>query len=365
VLDRAVVLQQLGLPKLSARDLQLADKSLELFDFSRSGADEVARFLFSDDAGPYLMINTLNLVNYLVLGDVSGAKVEARRFALLQNYLKEAEPNDTALLGPGSYLAGFAFEKAGDRQTAARFYREAQAAGPFPSLQTPLAAQSQKPQTGAALAPEQHSDVSPASTQNAELLFVVNYGRVPAKEAMRIPLGLALEVARQDLSPMHAAIANEQLARGAVIWVNFPTLPKPGPVPYQPLVRVDGKVSRLDIVSIDALVVEAWRRRKGRMIASAIVRALSRAAAGAVTEKAVGGGLGLAISLLGQAALVVSDTPDTRCWATLPARFGITRVQVPAGSHQIEFGVPGHLERRRIELAPGEWRAFSATNLSQ
>src|SRR5690606_35216655 len=98
LLDRSMILQQLEKYELSSRDLRVADKSIDLLDLSRNATDDIGRYLFSDETGPYkapayekLLINTLNMVNYLVRGDLSGARVEARRLAVMQRYLSTHE----------------------------------------------------------------------------------------------------------------------------------------------------------------------------------------------------------------------------------------------------------------------------------
>lgn len=93
-----MVLQQLDQYKLSSRDLGIADKSIDVLDLSRNAANDVARYMFSDDSGPYkappyekLMINTMNMVNYLVRRDLNGARVEARRLTVMQRFIREHE----------------------------------------------------------------------------------------------------------------------------------------------------------------------------------------------------------------------------------------------------------------------------------
>jgi hypothetical protein len=132
ILDRSTVLQQVDDYALSSRDLEIADKQIEVLDFSTSAADDIGRYLFSDDVGSYrapayekLMINTLNMVNYLVRGNLNGARVEARRFAVMQKFVSEHEGQGKSLSGPGSYLAGFVFEKSNKPDEALRFYDEA------------------------------------------------------------------------------------------------------------------------------------------------------------------------------------------------------------------------------------------------
>src|SRR5690606_25680771 len=131
LLDRSMVLQQLEKYELSSRDLQVADKQIEMLDFSRSTLDDIGKYVFSDDTGPYrappyekLMVNTMNMVNYLVRGDLNGARVEARRLAVIQKYLRDHEDPAAAMMAPGSYFAGFVFEKSGRPDEALRYYDE-------------------------------------------------------------------------------------------------------------------------------------------------------------------------------------------------------------------------------------------------
>jgi hypothetical protein len=84
LLERATILQALGRSDLSSRDFETADKNLEVIDFTSDTAGDIGKWVFSDDSGVYrtppyekLLVNTLNLLNYLVRGNASGAKVEA------------------------------------------------------------------------------------------------------------------------------------------------------------------------------------------------------------------------------------------------------------------------------------------------
>src|SRR3954464_1754036 len=53
VLDRSVVEQQLNQFTYSSRDLELCDKQIEVLDFTRGTLDDIAKYVFSDDSGPY------------------------------------------------------------------------------------------------------------------------------------------------------------------------------------------------------------------------------------------------------------------------------------------------------------------------
>jgi hypothetical protein len=374
LLDRGTVLLSLDDWKASARDLGEADKAIDVLDLSRGASADIGKYLFSDSAGPYkgpayekLMVNTVNLVNYLALADTTGARVEARRLSVMQKYVKEHE-EETGLLGLGSYLAGFAFEKGGDRDEALNYYDDALHHAQYASLRDPLRAltQGKKRSPGidalvgdaGPLAPVEGSD-------EAELLIVIGFGRVPQKIPKRIPIGLALTLVANDISPNDRAQANELAAKGAVTWVNFPTLgPSRGSYAV-PTFSLDGKAQKLEeALDVEAQVRAAWEKKEPTIILSAITRMVTRMAAGAITEgatKAAGGkdggvaALGLLLGLASQVTLTVLDTPDTRGWSTLPARLAVARLRVPAGEHEITLGARGEEKRVKVTLEKGGW----------
>jgi hypothetical protein len=383
LLDRAMVLQQLQSYQLSSRDLEVCDKQIEMLDFKRNTADDIGKYLFSDDVGPYkgppyekLMINTMNMVNYLVRGDLQGARVEARRLAVMQKYFKDTDP-DNALLAPGSYLAGFTFEKSGSYDEALRYYDEALQYGQYQSLAEPvkrlmarsgyatprlrkLAGLSE----GDKLPPP---DAGAAESEPGELLVIVSYGRVPAKIARRLPIGLALTWASGSLEPGASARAQALGAQGLVTWVNYPELGRPVGKYDSPWFRLDGKQLPLEgIVAVDQEAKKAWDEAKGTVIASAITRMIARVAAGEGVRRAAGDDhaiAGFLLSLATQATLTATDTPDTRSWATLPARMAFARVRVPAGTRTVQLYSRGKLHEKKVTLKPGGFAVVNHTVL--
>ena len=217
ILDRAMVLQEIASRSevaaskeyaLSSRDLELADKQIEVLDLSRSAVADIGKYLFSDDTGPYkaptyekFMINTMNMVNYLVRGDLNGSKIEARRLAVMQKFIADHEGHGASLTGPGSYLAGFTFEKSGEEQEALRFYDEALAYGSYPSLVEPVRRLSAIASYRSPRLRELLKDTDSGRTasltggaaavpidDSGEILVVLGFGRVPSKIARRIPI---------------------------------------------------------------------------------------------------------------------------------------------------------------------------------
>lgn len=383
VLDRAVVEQQLDMFAFSSRDLEAADKRVELLDFSRGTIDDIGKYVFSDDSGPYaappyekLLINTMNMMNYLARGDTSGARVEARRFATMQTFISEREPRGKALCAPGSYLAGFIFEKSGQPGEALRYYDEALQAGSFQSLADPVRRLARldryrTPRITALLDPAQATSfpAAPAPTSppddSAEILVVVNYGRVPAKIANRVPIGLALTLAADSISPTNRAKANHLAGQGLVTWVNYPSLGKPRGAWAVPLLALDGRPTALDgLLAVDQEAWTTWRSAQGPIIASAITRLITRIVAGETARKVSGGGVvGALLSLGTQATMTAVDTPDTRSWATLPARIAIGRERVAPGRHTITVNVGGSQKQQVVDLQKNGWTVIVLTVL--
>jgi hypothetical protein len=372
LLDRATVLQSVDRFDLSARDFGAADKSIDLLDMSRSGADELGKYLFSDSVGPYkappyekLLINTINMMNYLAQRDVAGAKVEARRLAVMQKYVREHE-EDSGLVGLGSWLSGFTFEKGGDTSEALGYYDDALKYAAYRSLRDPLRVLTQgRPRSrnidaliggGGALPPV-------SETGEAELVVIVGFGRIPQKVPVRLPIGLAVTMTAGALSAGDAAQANALAAKGLVTWVNYPAL-RPGQGGYAtPTFFLDDQPQPLEeAIDVEAHVVEAWHRKESTIIVAAITRMIARLVAGevaqGVTEAAGGrnaGALGLLAGLATTATLAAFDTPDTRGWSTLPARIAISRRRVPAGHHVIRLGARGSEKVAEVNLDRGGW----------
>jgi hypothetical protein len=377
VLERSVCLQALNEYDWSSRDLEVADKQIQVLDFTRGTMDDIAKFMFSDSSGPYqappyekLMINTLNMVNYLTRGDLSGARVEARRLAVMQQFITEHEAKGAVVGVPGSYLAGFTYERSKEPGEALRFYDEALAKGSsYANLVEPIQRLSKidsyrTENITKVLASSPGADAA-ADPDSAELLVVIGYGRVPAKKALRIPIGLALTYGSMFMSAASASQANRLAAQGLVTWINMPTLPKPTRQYANPIVMIDQSSLAVEpMVAIDTEAVNAWEATKGKMIASAITRLVTRVIAGQVAQRAAGGGtFGFIASLGTQAAMTAADTPDTRSWSTLPARIAVARVRLPPGQHVIEVSAEGERKKQVVTLSKGGWAVLNLTVL--
>jgi hypothetical protein len=398
LLERATLLQAMGEYKLAARDMMIADQQLDWLDIGAQGKAKVGKYLFSGSAVKYrappyerLLLNTMNMINFLALGDYEEAKVEARRFTIIEQFFQEDE-SKTLLpgsLGFGNYLGGVAFEAAGDYRKAARYYTKAWKYGvrtgrfedrlvnlcrmvaykPSEIIEDKdgeLARLDRQVSSGEALSFDAYRD----EFVDGEVLVVVQTGLVPYKKAKRYPIYRALRYAEAHawgaitLAASTRTKARELAVSGALKYVNFPVLTEDG-LPSKRSVKVetsDGLVRDHLGINVSRQVEHAWDRISGPLMVAAITRMITRAVAGAATREGVkaasnDSGLGSLLGSLAQVAveggMAAADTPDTRSWSLLPARMQFSRVKMPPGQHSLTVRVNSRTYEETVEVKPG------------
>ncbi len=376
VLDRASVQQSLARFDRSKHDLEAADKAIDMLDLAHDARDTIGEYVFSGSSGKYqappyekLLVNTLDMLNYLELRDLDGARVEARRLAVMQKYVSdELHETDNTVLGLGAFLAGLTFEESDAPDEALRWYDTSLEFAGFRALKDPVRRLLQRGQYRSPRLRELESAPAPPPPEangQGEIVFVVGYGRVPHKVPERIPIGLALTYASGALSPYDVARANRIAAQGLVTWVNFPTLGREqGGYSVPECVLDGGAVPLEEAVNVTEQVRSEWKKIEGKIMVSAITRMIARYAAGSLAGSAAGGkGNGdlfsALLSLGTQATLTALDTPDTRSWETLPARVAVARVRVPAGHHAVRIDARGVIRTVDVAVESGGWAVVS------
>jgi hypothetical protein len=375
LLDRASVQQSVAQFDKSKRDFETADKAIDMLDLAHGAKDTIGEYVFSGSSGKYqappyekLLVNTLDMLNYLELRDLEGARVEARRLAVMQKYVADDlhEP-DNAALGLGGFLAGLTFEESGQVDEALRWYDQSLEFTGFRSLRDPVRVLLSRGQyRSPRLKDLENSPGAPPkptdATGEGEVVFVVGYGRVPHKVAERIPIGLALTLYADALQPTDVAAANRLAAQGLVTWVNFPSLGHERGGYEIPAATLDGRYVQLEeAVDVTQQVRAEWKKIEGKVVVSAITRLIARYAAGSLVGAAAGKNdlVGTLLSLGTQATLTALDVPDTRSWETLPARVAIARVRVPAGKHTVHLDARGIRRDIPVQLETGGWAVVS------
>lgn len=346
VLERAMVLQAMQQYEASAKSFAAADKELELLDIARDGAGKLGKYIYSDSSTKYktsptekLTLNGMNLLNYLARGDLSGAKVEAKRFTVMRTYLRDYDPQSEHGAF-GSYLAGFVNERMGNANEALRYYDEALQERDFGSLRepierlsvagsyrgerildylphsagakpssTPSASPEPEPEKTEAVEPEA-ADAPPVQTpadappsamlgslpprmspwvsmaagNPPEILVVAKTGRVPYKVPQRIPIGAAI-----GLAGAYVTGDTTLLEYGMFKVVVYPEMVQANNLFVDAELRIDGKVVPMDEASdLGGEIVAEYEEIKPKIIGAALTRMIVRAAAATQTEGLMG-----------------------------------------------------------------------------
>jgi hypothetical protein len=366
VLERASLLQALGDYRNSARDYSAAETELEYLDLSRDSAGKIGKYVYSDSSEVYhvaptehLAINGGNMVNYLAMGDLAGARVEARRFTVVRNYLAEAAP-DRSHAPFLSYLAGFVFEKLGNAEEAMRYYDEALMGRTFESLRGPVARLASRTRYRGkkieAFLAEKPAPSGGPSKGTGELLVVVGLGRVPYKVPRRMKVGAAL-----GLYATLITWDTSVLERSATKVFVYPELVPSGSRARGAAVKVDGRQVPAELASrLGASIKNEYEVLKPKIIVAALTRMAARAVAyeGARhAGKAAGGRVvGIIAGLAVEGLLVGLDKPDTRSWNFLPNLVVVSRLKVPAGKRRVQvfvdaYGITEHAVE--VDVPPG------------
>lgn len=412
LLERATLLQALGEYELAARDMSVVDQRLEWLDIGGSDAAALAKFVYSDDAGNYrapaherLMLNALNIVNFLAIGRLDGARVEARRFHLMERYF--LDDNDRAvlpgILGFGNYLAGAAYEASREYENAARFYARAWMYGMRSTdlrervidlVRVTGYSGNDLPDRERVEALISTGKSQPSMTpgdyrvvhQSGDTLVLVQTGMVPYRRANRVPIAQALlyssavygSASYYYLSDHDRGQAASLAARGLLTWVNFPELTSDG-LPYggNSQLWIDGRLMAPALrTNVSEQVVKSWMEKVPTLMAAAISRMIVRAVAGSAStvaatagSKAAGGSegtaavLGLLAGVIVEGSMVAADTPDTRSWTMLPAHITISRVKLAPGTHEVVLQVQGSRDQQSIEIGDSRLNVLNFSRL--
>lgn len=410
LLERATMLQALGQYDSAARDMITVDDRLEWVDIQSDRADTVLRFIYSDAAGPYgapaherLVLNAMNMINFMAQGQHSSARVEARRFDLMQRYFLDDQSADIIgdILGMGHYLAGAAFEADGQFRAAARFYTAAYLHGTWPEdgdRLLDLVAMTGYRGSGLGELPDRaYALFDRAGKREAmsrgeyretylrgDTLIVIQTGLVPYLEPERVGLNRAIETAMAspygsvhlDSETRRTALSLE--AAGTLTWLNTATLTSSG-IPTRRRVTLaagDRNLALSSPIDLATQVEKAWEAVAGTALAAAITRAVARLAAGqgarAVAEEAASQtgrsdessrAIGWLAGLATQTTLAARDRPDTRSWTTLPSDVHFVRLQLSEGDQPLEVRVNGRTDRRNVDIRPDSFQLFNFSRL--
>ena len=288
----------------------------------------------------------------------------------MRDYLSSLDVKADGPATLGAYLAGFVFERRGEGDRALRYYEEALAAGPLPSLDGPINRLARSypyrgPRLSAVLTTHagtrsQKGEIIPPT----ELLVVLSVGRVPHKVPERIPVGLAVGIAGSLLSN-----DIDWLKYGAGKVVVYPQLVDTPSTLGEAAVTVDGQAVAVDpLTDLGASIREEYDEAKPKILAAALTRMAARAGvaegvrAAGKSRKKNDDALGDVLSILVETTLVALDRPDTRSWTMLSDRVLVARLPVAPGAHTVEVSFGGSASRSiPIDIPPAGFAAVVVT----
>jgi hypothetical protein len=396
-MDRGMTLHLAGEYARSNAELEKADREVERL-YTRVVRTEAVALLTNDTLQPYegdpyehVMINVIKALNYVGLGQLTEALVEARQIDHRLNVLsdrvqaKDAYRNDAF----ARYLSGILYEASGDVNNAFIAYRNAyetyESTRGWSRVAPPAVLQSDLLRTSEALHlstefqeyRERFPDVtwtSQAMQQQLAQVVVIGYnGRAPRKEDQFLDLPISLDA-------LQLVLLNRGLLRnpyrqgqrvsdsvlyglnGRVVRVALPRLvPQKTQIIYEE-VTLTGQAgmsytARSQLIhDTTALAEKALSERFTGIATKAVARAAVKfSAAEAATrgaQQAVhrddAAWVGLLVSLLTKGMAVASEESDKRSWRTLPDEIQIARLWVPAGDYEVRVQPVGRNSARTV-----------------
>ena len=312
-LDYAVALQQAGRYKESAKAFGEAEKIADVQDY-HSISKITGSLLLSEEMKQYkgddyekVLINALNAINFVMMGDLDGALVESRKLNnKLYKYKFEAK-KDFAQNPYAFYISAIAWEADRKWDDAYIDYKKAYELAPnFPNLKEDL--------IRSAIRASREEDVAKwkkafpevkvrpewkdPSYGEVVLIYLQGWGprKHPRPENQRYP----------TLRPVASNTRNARLMVGAKTLTTSP------------------------IFSVEDVAIKTLDADYASLMASRM--------AGVATKMVVADQIRQKNELLGNLALIgmlISDRADLRQWSTLPQTFQIARAFVKAGKHKV------------------------------
>ncbi len=336
LLDYATALQTAGKFEESVRVFLKAEKLADLKDY-HSVSNVVGSLALSEEMVQYkgedfekVLINNMNAMNFLAMGQLDEALVEVRRVNEKLYKLKMDGKKDFNQSPLAFYLGAIIWESDRKFDDAYIAYKKTYDVAPtFRPLREDLiraAIRAQRPEElekWKKAFPEVVVKPEWRDRSMGEIVVVYLQGWGPRKqprpESPRFPQLVSVTYSKPALRVSVAAI---QDAKGA-------------PTANQELAqsdRLEAYVSGDEVYSIDEVAIKALEGDYGRLVGSRL--------AGIAAKAVLADQLRQKDQVLGQLAWIamnLADRADLRQWSTLPSAFQIARIPLKAGKYQVRL----------------------------
>lgn len=387
LLERASILQALGMGAEAAADLTEADAMLEVLDLSPDRAGKAAEYLFSAHRTLYqppvyekLMVNVMAMSAFLDTGHIRDAMVEARRVGVLIDFFDDEGLATHPMLGAAAYLAGITMERGGQSGDALRFYLRAWQVLDAPGLPEAVV------RLGSGVPSADANEVARArerlglaegerpAAPAQEVITIAYSGLAPYRVAERLPIGIVFAWMRQDirysLGEQRQSVYNRIAAEGIMTWVNFPSLVVQDNRTAGVRADLDGRaLPQTQLADVESFALAQWESDRAGVAFSAITRMITRVLAREAIQAATSQSgnqavetIGFLASLATQGAMQAADQPDTRTWSLMPAYVWVARTPVEPGTHTVTLRSGATMVTRTVEVTEGR-SAFAVGRL--
>lgn len=348
LLDYATVLQRSGQYKESAKALNEAEKIADVQDY-HSLSKVTSSLVLSEEMIQYkgddyekVLINAINAINYLEMGELDDALVEVRRLNQKLYKFKFEAKKDYQQNPFAFYLSAIIYEAGGKWDDAYIAYKKAHEVSPnYAPLREDLIRSAMRAERSEELEkwkrqfPEVQVRPEWRDRNLGEIILVYLQGWGPRKEprpdAPRYPY----------LVPIYSQVRTAKLS-------------------------VSGGNSFLSealsqkIFSVQEVAIKTLEDDYARLVGSRV--------AGVVAKAIIAERLKKENELLGELAWMAmnaSDRADVRQWSTLPETFQFARIRVPPGTYEVKvqglskggYPVSEEMPARKVTVQPGK-KAF-------
>jgi len=296
-----------------------------------------------------LMVYAFEVLNYLQIGDLDAAAVEARQFDIKHGLIAKKNANAKYLSGAFvRYLNSMIYEAVGEKDSARIEMQKA-----FDGYKTQNSGFGIPPSVVADLT-RLKSDIPAPS----EVVFILHNGLGPS------------------LTEAIARVANPKGNKGsALLSLAIPKFSKRSVPVARVELRADSNTANSEVVEdINDIAEKSFNDRLPAITARALARLLVKnAAAGEVKKKNHdNASYGLLAGIVMDVGTAVSERADTRTWSLLPGNLNMARMALPEGNYDVTAtyysvsgGILGTRLFKNIAVKPGKKSFISDYFLNQ
>ncbi len=344
--DKGAILQMLGDYKGSINFLNQAEEKIDSL-FTKSITKELSSFFSNDMNLPYegedfekVMVHILKALNFMYLGDFSGALVEARKVNNLMNLLSDRYEGKNIYKEDAfaRYLSAFSYEAKGEINDAYIAYKKCykiyEDYQKLYGTEIPTILKQDILRTAEAM--KFYDELEEFKKIFGNISYIKYKDLKEKGEALII---IYDGLAPYKISKMSSVTVYENEAEKknpAIISVAFPYFVERGYALQNAQVLIDNFIYNSYVAEdITRIAIKTLDDKNGLIAAKTIARAAAKYFAGKKIREAAKDNL--LVNFVTNVYATASEQADIRSWRTLPARFHIIRIPLDIGKYELKL----------------------------